>query len=105
MQPSWEMEAEALTQRAMLAADEGKWNAVDACYRQRAKLFRANDAPASLAKRLRSLDDVISNKLRMAMMTAQHLLTEAASKQRCLERFDVAGETASNGSQRVNRLV
>jgi hypothetical protein len=105
MQPSWEMEAEALTERAVLAAGEGKWNAVDACYRQRAELFRANDAPASLATRLGSLDDVISNKLRIAMMTVQHLQTEAASKQRCLERFDVAGEAASNGSQRINRLV
>ena len=105
MQGSWQMAAETLTQEAVLAAEAGRWNIVDACYRQRAELFRINDVPRSLAQRLCALDEVIQDRLRMATMTVQHLLSEVASKQRCLERFDVVGDPALSRSHRVNRLV
>lgn len=103
MHPSWELSAHALTQQAVQAAEEGQWNVVDACYRQRAELFRTNEVSDSLAGCLSDLDKYVHEKLRLAAMTVQHLLAEIASKRRYLERFDA--DVVEMSSHRVNRLV
>lgn len=103
MHPSWELSAQALTQQAVQAAEEGRWNVVDACYRQRAELFRTNEVSGSLAGRLGDLDKYVHEKLRLAAMTVQHLLAEIASKRRNLERFDV--DVLEKSFHRINRLV
>lgn len=107
MHSSWEETAEELTQQAAQAAEEGRWGTVDQCYQRRAELFRANNVSRSLVRRLHVLDGQVHDRLRMATMTIQHLLTEVASKRRLLERFESASESdvSPNRSGRVSRLV
>ncbi|HET7059459.1 MAG TPA: hypothetical protein VFI05_12020 [Nitrospiraceae bacterium] len=107
MSPSWEETAEKLTQQAVEAAEEGRWGMVDLCYQGRAELFRANDVSLSLGRRLHSLDGRVQDRLRMAMMTVQHLLTEVASKQRLLERFDseFGSDVFPERSRQISRRV
>ena|SRR3569623_1321807 len=107
MSASWEETAEKLTQQAAQAAEEGRWGSVDLCYQRRAELFRTNDVSVSLGRRLYSLDRRIHDRVCLAMMTVQHLLTEVASKRRLLERFgtefdsDVFLDRAGQVSHRV----
>ena len=107
MSPSWEETAEKLTQQALQAAEEGRWGTVDLCYRQRAELFRTNDVSISLARRLHTPDHRVHERLRMATMTVQHLLTEVTLKRRLLERFDTDSESdvSPDSSRRVSRHV
>src|ERR687898_584971 len=88
MHRSWEDTTETLTLQALQAAEAGQWNTVDLCYQRRGELFRTHDVSCSLARRLHSLDARIHERLRMATMAIQHLLTEVAAKRRLLERFD-----------------
>ena len=103
MHPSWEDTAEKLTLQAVQAAEEGRWDTVDLCYQRRGEVLRANDVSRSLARRLHSLDGRVHERLRMATMSIQHLLTAVASKRRLLERFDA--EPQSNASQDRSRRV
>jgi hypothetical protein len=107
MSSSWEETAEKLTQQAVEAAEEGRWGMVDLCYQRRAELFRVNDVSLSLGRRLHSLDGRVQDRLRMAMMTVQHLLTEVASKQRLLERFDSesGSDVFPERSRQISRRV
>ena len=103
MHPSWEDTAEKLTLQAVQAAEEGRWDTVDLCYQRRGELLRANDVSRSIARLLHSLDGRVHDRLRMATMSIQHLLTAVASKRRLLERFDA--EPQSNASQDRSRRV
>jgi hypothetical protein len=107
MHLSWEDTAEKLTLQAVQAAEEGRWDTVDLCYQRRSELFRVNDVSRSLARRLHPLDSRIHDRLRMATMSIQHLLTEVASKRRLLERFDSEPQSdlSQDRSRRVSRLV
>jgi len=107
MSPSWEERAEKLTQQALEAAEEGRWGVVDLCYQGRAELFRANDVSLSLGRRLHSLDGRVYDRLRMAMMTVQHLLAEVTTKRRLLERFDSesGSDVSPDSTRRVSRRV
>lgn len=104
MSPSWEEMAEKVTQQAIEAAEEGQWGRVDLCYQERAELFRAKTVSLSLGQRLHVLDRRVHDRLRMAMMTAQHLLVEVASKRRLIERFDSEPQSAvsPDGSRRIS---
>lgn len=104
MSPSWEETAEKVTQQAIEAAEEGRWGRVDLCYQERAELFRAKTVSLSLGRRLHVLDRRVHDRLRMAMMTAQHLLVEVASKRRLIERFDSGPQSAvsPDGSRRIS---
>lgn len=106
MHSSWEDTAETLTLQAVQAAEEGRWNTVNLCYHRRGELFRAHDVSRSLAHRLQILDARIHERLRMATMAIQHLLTDVASKRRLLERFDSQPQShVQEDRRRVNRLV
>jgi len=107
MSLSWEETAEKLTRQAVQAAEEGRWGTVDRCYQERAELFRVNEVSPSLGRRLHFLDGRVHDRLRMAMMTVQHLLTEVAVKRRLFERFDTHSESnvSADSSRRVNRHV
>jgi hypothetical protein len=107
MHPSWEDTAENLTLQAVQAAEEGRWDTVDLCYQRRGELFRANDVSRSLARRLHPLDGRVHERLRMATMAIQHLLTEVASKRRLLERFnsEPQSDVSQDRARRVSRLV
>jgi hypothetical protein len=89
MSLSWEETAEKLTRQAVQAAEEGRWGTVHRCYQGRAELFRVHD------------------RLRMAMMTVQHLLSEVTMKRRLFERFDTKSESdiSPDSSRRVSRHV
>ena len=103
----WEVTAEKLTLQAVQAAEEGRWDTVDLCYHRRSELFRANDVSRPLARRLHALDGHVHERLRMATMSIQHLLTEIAAKRRLLERFDAepGSDVSEDRSRRVSRLV
>jgi hypothetical protein len=106
MHRSWEDTAETLTLQAVQAAEEGQWNTVGLCYQRRGELFRTHDISRLLARRLQLLDARIHERLRMATMAIQHLLTEVASKRRLLERFDSQPHShVPEDCRRVNRLV
>ncbi|MDQ6734627.1 MAG: hypothetical protein M3Z35_11040 [Nitrospirota bacterium] len=107
MPRSWEDTAEKLTQQAVQAAEEGRWGTVDLCYQRRSELFGRNDVSPSLARRLHSLDCRVHERLLMATMTVQHLVTEVALKRRLLERFDTDSESdvSPDRSGRVSRRV
>lgn len=92
MDASWEQTVEQLTLQATHAAEEGRWANVDQCYQQRAELFRAHNVSGSLARRLRAMDSTIYDRLRMATMAVQHLLTEVTLKQRLVGRFQPTSE-------------
>lgn len=92
MSDPWEETAEMLTQQALQAAEEGRWGRVAHCYQERAELFRENDVVLSPSARMHMLDGHVQDRLRMAMMTVQHLLGEVASKQRLIKRFDTDTE-------------
>jgi hypothetical protein len=107
MSLSWEETAEKLTRQAVQAAEEGRWGTVDRCYQGRAELFQVNEVSPSLGRRLHSLDGRVHDRLRMAMMTVQHLLTEVTMKRRLFERFDTHSESdvSPDSSRRVSRHV
>jgi hypothetical protein len=107
MSPSWKEAAEQLTEQAVEAAEEGRWGMVGVCYQRRAKLFHANDVSLSFGRRLHVLDSRVQDRLRIAMMAVQHLLTEVASKRRLLERFDADSDSdvSLDRSRRVSRRV
>jgi len=107
MSLSWEETAEKLTRQAVQAAEEGRWGTVDRCYQERAELFRVNEVSPSLGRRLHFLDGRVHDRLRMAMMTVQHLLSEVTMKRRLFERFDTKSELdiSPDSSRLVNRHV
>ena len=107
MHSSWEGMAEQLTLQAVHAAEEGRWDTVDSCYQRRADLFRQHEVSRSLARRLHPLDDRIHERLRMATMTVQHLLTAVAGKRRLLEQFDSQPRSpaSQDRSRRVSRRM
>lgn len=105
VQPPWEAAAHTLTEQAVQAAEEGRWDTVGACYRRRAELFRMKDVPCRLARQLQMLDQTIQERLRIATMTVQQLMTETAAKRRCLERFGSESDIQATYAPQVNRLV
>ena len=87
MYVSWEYGVEELTQQALLAAEEGRWDDVERCYRRRVELFRSNEIPQLLRCRLHAFDSRVYEKLRVATIAARCLLSEVSSKQRILDQF------------------
>ena len=107
MVQEWEEAIEQLTLQAVRASEQGRWDTVDLCYQRRLELFRAHDVSNLLAGRLHSLDAQVHDRLRLATMAVQHLLTEVAVKQRLVGRFEPTSEceVSSNRSGGVSRRV
>jgi hypothetical protein len=105
MDPSWEETAEMLTQQALLSAEEGRWDAVERHYRDRVDLVRSRDISASLAHRLHTIDSRVHEKLRIATIAAQCVLTEVTLKRRLLERFSSESDVSLDRSRVVSRRV
>ncbi len=103
MYPSWQDTAETLTQQALLFAEEGRWDAVERHYRDRADLIRSRDIPSSLARRLHTIDSRVYEKLRIATIAAQCVLTEVTLKRRLLERFSSESDVSLGLFRRVSR--
>jgi len=104
MHVSWEDAVEGLTQQALMAAEEGRWDAVEKYYQARIDLFRLKDIPPSLASRLHICDRRVHEKLRVATIAAKGLLHEVSSKRRILDQF-ASKVSVSAIARRVSRRM
>ncbi len=69
----------ALTIRAQEAAQQGRWDAVMECYRQRGLLLATDDVPADEAADLRCRDRQVEERTRLAQAALASLMRDAGT--------------------------
>ena len=76
--PAWEQNLRALTAQAGEAAELGRWDQVDECYRLRGEHLRNHPMPSALASDLIQLDREVTARIVNARLAVQSQLIEAA---------------------------
>jgi hypothetical protein len=66
---------EALTRRALEAAEDGRWEDVAACYRERAELIALVRTPA-IAARVIALDQRVAERIHLAQAALRQVLAD-----------------------------
>jgi len=78
-------EWERLTSAAERAAEEGRWDIVDQCYREREQQCRSLSLSPSDAERLQARDRRIEERIRLAQTALASLQHDAAAIRRRLK--------------------
>lgn len=76
---SAETQLERLTAAAEQAAEEGRWDVVDRCYREREPQFQGLSLSPQEAERLRARDQRIQERARLAQAALASLMRDAAA--------------------------
>ena len=100
-----EDDLESLTSQALRAAEQGRWDAVRACYQRRAEIFASIDPSPSIAKRLHGLDCLIYEKVRLVKGSLAHILTHLAATRQRVEKFTQGHEEPGREVGHLDRLV
>lgn len=75
---AWEQNLRALTAEAARAAELGRWDQVEECYRLRGEHLRDHPIPPTLATDLTILDQEIETRIANVRLAVQSQLNEAA---------------------------
>jgi hypothetical protein len=100
-----EEQLEEVTRQALVAAEQGRWDVVRACYSRRGDVLTQGTVSALLAERLGQVDRVIQERARVAQAAVGQVIGAVESiraKRRMLTAQVVS--TSDNG-QRVDRLA
>ncbi len=76
---------QALTNTARTAAEEGRWDAVAACYREREKLLEQTALAADEAEALIEVDRAVAAQVRLAQTVLASQLKDLAAIRRRLQ--------------------
>jgi hypothetical protein len=76
--PAWEQNLRALTTQAGQAAELGRWDQVEECYRLRGENLLDHPMPPNLARDLTALDQMVEARIANARLAVQSQLNEAA---------------------------
>jgi hypothetical protein len=75
---------ETLTARAVEAAEGGRWDVVQACYQQRARVLADAQQPACAA-RLSAMDQRVAERARLVQAVVAHALADVSAMRHRLE--------------------
>lgn len=103
--PSTEEVLDALTRRALEAAERGDWEEARRCYRHREPVLRSHELSAALARRLLAMDMVVHERARLAQAAVARLLENLTATRHALAQFadSCDGGVVTGGS--IDRLV
>ena len=76
--PAWEKSLRDLTAQAGQAAELGRWDLVEECYRLRGEQLRNHPVPSALATDLNRFDRMVEARIVNARAAVQSQLCEAA---------------------------
>ena len=76
--PAWEDNLRALTAQAGQAAELGRWDQVEECYRLRGERLRDHQMPPALAMDLTHFDREVAARIENVRLAVQSQLNEAA---------------------------
>lgn len=100
-----EVRLEEVTHEALIAAEQGRWSLVSACYYRRAEWLTDGTISADLARRLAKMDSIIFERARVAHAAIGQAIGEVegvARRLRILESH--VGQGRDNGG-RIDRLI
>jgi hypothetical protein len=83
--PVWEQNLRTLTTQAGQAAELGRWDQVEECYRLRGENLRDHPMPTKLATDLTALDQMVEARIANARLAVQSQLNEAAKTRQKLQ--------------------
>jgi len=102
---SGEARLEEITREAFIAAEQGRWNVVSACYCQRGEGLAHGTISAALASRLAEMDAIIFERARVAQAAVGQAIGDVESVARRLRALEGhVGQGRDNG-ERVDRLI
>jgi hypothetical protein len=83
--PPWEQNLRTLTAQAGQAAELGRWDQVEECYRLRGEQLRNHTIPPTLAADLTQLDQSVEARIMNARTAVQSQLIETAKIRKNLQ--------------------
>ncbi|WP_447977029.1 hypothetical protein [Candidatus Nitrospira bockiana] len=99
----WEQAAASMTEQALQAAEEGRWDAVQVCYERREELLSPAPPSPAVAARLHRLDRMIFDKVKIAQVAVERILTEVAATRRNLLRLRAPSTRGTDLPHRLDR--
>jgi hypothetical protein len=102
---AWEQDLRVLTMQASQAAESGRWDQVEECYRLRGEHLRDHPIPPTLATDLTVLDQEVETRIANARLAVQSQLNEAARIRQNLQGLQSWQGLREIGHLRMDQLA
>lgn len=102
---AWEQHLRALTAQAGQAAELGRWDQVEECYRLRGEYLREHPMPPALAMDLTQFDREVEIRIANARLAVQSQLIEATKIRQNLQGVRSWQGLSETGSSFMTRLA
>ncbi|MER3424878.1 MAG: hypothetical protein C4293_18305 [Nitrospiraceae bacterium] len=103
--PSQEIDLEAITRRALGAAERGDWETARWCYQQRETLLVSCELSSTSAQHLYAMDLAIHERARLAQTAMVRLLADLAVTHHALKQLAGSPKRGIVTGVRVDRQV
>jgi hypothetical protein len=103
--PAWEQNLRALTAEAARAAELGRWDQVEECYRLRGEHLRDHPISPTLATGLTVLDQEVETRIANVRLAVQSQLNEAARIRQNLQGLQSWQGLREIGHPRMDQLA
>ena len=102
---SHEVRLEDVTRQALIAAEQGRWDVVSACYFRRAAWLVDGTISADLARRLAEMDSVVFELARVARAAVGQAIGDLEGVVRRLRILEGHVNQGRDNGERVDRII